>query len=55
MYYINKEIFKMGGEQFLDKLYRELHMSDAVMHSAGAEKSKLKKLENIWRDWKGLM
>lgn len=35
----------MNGEQFLDKLYKDLHMSEIVMHSAGEEKSKLKKIK----------
>ena len=33
----------MNGEKFLDKLYKDLHVSEIVLHSTGEEKNKLKK------------
>ncbi|MEE3342774.1 MAG: DUF4116 domain-containing protein [Bacilli bacterium] len=34
----------LRGEEFLDKLYNGLHMSDEVMHTAGNKDSKLEKI-----------
>ena len=39
-----------SGEAFLNKLYRDLHMSDVVMIQQILVINQEKKLVNIWKD-----